>query len=245
MAAFAMSRHTLRHLLGAGLRHLLPCACALCGAIQRDLVCAGCLADIAPRLAGRRCVQCAIPLSARHRARHCDACLAGAPDYDATVAVADYAWPLDHLVTGLKFRAQLPLAAWLAERLGEALLAAPGALPELLLPVPLSAQRLRSRGYNQAWEVTRRLGVQLGVPASVSVLHRLRDNPAQSALDREQRLENLQGAFRVADPARIAGRHIGVVDDVMTTGATLGEIATQLKRAGAARVTNCVVLRTP
>jgi len=125
------------------------------------------------------------------------------------------------------------------------LLAAPGALPELLLPVPLSAQRLRSRGYNQAWEVTRRLGVQLGVPASVSVLHRLRDNPAQSALDREQRLENLQGAFRVADPARIAGRHIGVVDDVMTTGATLGEIATQLKRAGAARVTNCVVLRTP
>ena len=93
--------------------------------------------------------------------------------------------------------------------------------------------------------MTRRLGVQLGVPASVSVLHRLRDNPAQSALDREQRLENLQGAFRVADPARIAGRHIGVVDDVMTTGATLGEIATQLKRAGAARVTNCVVLRTP
>lgn len=186
-----------------------------------------------------------MPLDARYPARHCPACLAGVPDYDATVVIADYTWPLDHLVTALKFRAQLPLAAWLAEQLGEALLAAPAALPDLLLPVPLSAQRLRARGYNQAWEVTRRLGARLVIPVCPDGLRRLGDNPAQATLDRAQRLANLQGAFDVPDPARVAGRHVGVVDDVMTTGATLGEIATQLKRAGAVRVTNCVALRTP
>ncbi len=145
----------------------------------------------------------------------------------------------------MKFGAQLPLAAWLAERLADALLAAPGTLPELILPVPLSMPRLRTRGYNQAWEVARRLGPRLGIPAVPDGLRRLRDNPAQSTLDRDERLANLQGAFDVPDPACVAGRHVGVVDDVMTTGATLSEIATQLKRAGAARVTNCVALRTP
>lgn len=167
------------------------------------------------------------------------------PDFDATVVIADYGWPLDHLVTGLKFRAQLPLAAWLADRLRDALTAAPGGLPDLLLPVPLSAARLRSRGYNQAWEITRRLGGQLAIPAKADGLRRVRDNPAQASLDRAERLTNLHGAFEVTDAGSIAGRHIGVIDDVMTTGATLGEIATRLKRAGATRVTNVVALRTP
>ncbi|CAJ0790358.1 hypothetical protein LMG18096_02384 [Ralstonia holmesii] len=203
------------------------------------------MGDLAPHLHRRRCIQCAIALEARHAARHCHACLAGAPDFDATVVIADYGWPLDHLVTGLKFRAQLPLAVWLAGRLGNALAAAPGGLPDVLLPVPLSPARLRSRGYNQAWEIARRLARQLDIPAQANALHRVRDNPAQATLDRAERLTNLHGAFVVAEPARIAGRHVGVVDDVMTTGATLGEIATQLKRAGATRVTNVVALRTP
>lgn len=209
------------------------------------MVCNGCTGDLAPHLHRRRCIQCAIALDARHVARHCRACLAGAPDFDATVVIADYAWPLDHLVTGLKFRAQLPLADWLADQLGHALAAAPGDLPDVLLPVPLSPARLRSRGYNQAWEVARRIACRLDIPAHAGALHRVRDNVAQATLDRAERLANLHGAFVVAKPARIAGRHIGVVDDVMTTGTTLGEIATQLKRAGAIRVTNVVALRTP
>lgn len=207
------------------------------------------MGDLAPLLQRRRCVQCAILLEPRHLARHCQACLAGTPDYDATVVIADYGWPLDHLVTGLKFRAQLPLAAWLAERLTdrltEARATAPDGLPDLLLPVPLSPARLRSRGYNQAWEIARRLAQQLDIPTQADGLRRLRDNPAQATLDRAERLVNLQGAFEVTTRAHVAGRHIGVIDDVMTTGTTLGEIATLLKRAGAARVTNIVALRTP
>lgn len=240
-----MHKHALSAWFRTGLRHLLPCACALCGAVQGGLVCSGCIGDLAPQLHRRRCIQCAIALESRHTARHCHACLAGAPDFDATVVIADYDWPLDHLVTGLKFRAQLPLAAWLAGQLGNALAAAPGDLPDVLLPVPLSPARLHSRGYNQAWEIARRLAHQLNIPAHVNALHRVRDNPAQATLDRAERLTNLLGAFVVAEPARIVGHHIGVVDDVMTTGTTLGEIATQLKRAGASRITNVVALRTP
>ena len=240
-----MHKHALSAWFRAGLRHLRPCACVLGGAVQGGLVCAGCMADPAPQRQRRRCVQCAIALEARHVGRHCHTCLAGAPDFDATVVIADYGWPLDHLVTGLKFRAQLPLAAWLADQLGNALAAAPGELPDMLLPVPLSPARLRSRGYNQAWEIARRLARHQNIPAHANALHRVRDNPAQATLDRAERLTNLQGAFVVAEPEHIAGRHIGVVDDVMTTGATLGEIATQLKRAGAIRVTNVVALRTP
>ena len=240
-----MHKHALSAWFRTGLRHLLPCACALCGAVQGGLVCSGCIGDLAPQLHRRRCIQCAIALESRHAARHCHACLAGAPDFDATVVIADYDWPLDHLVTGLKFRAQLPLAAWLAGQLGNALAAAPGDLPDVLLPVPLSPARLHSRGYNQAWEIARRLARQLNIPARANALHRVRDNPAQATLDRAERLTNLHGAFVVAEPARIVGRHIGVVDDVMTTGTTLGEIATQLKRAGASRITNVVALRTP
>lgn len=240
-----MLQRSLQAWFRAGLRQLLPCACALCGAVQRELVCAGCVEDLAPLRHRRRCIQCAIALEVRHAARHCHACLAGVPDFDATVTIADYGWPLDHVVTGLKFRGQLPLAAWLADQLGDALTAAPHDVPDLLLPVPLSPARLRSRGYNQAWEITRRLGPQLGIPTWANGLHRLRDNPAQATLDRAERLTNLHGAFAVSNPARIAGRHIGIVDDVMTTGTTLGEIATQLKRAGAVRVTNVVALRTP
>ncbi|NMG68312.1 ComF family protein, partial [Azoarcus indigens] len=147
-------------------------------------------------------IQCAIALDARHAARHCRTCLAGAPDFDATVVIADYAWPLDHLVTGLKFRAQLPLADWLAAQLGNALAAAPGDLPDMLLPVPLSPARLRSRGYNQAWEVARRIARRLDIPAHAGALQRVRDNVAQATLDRAERLANLHGAFVVAEPAR-------------------------------------------
>ncbi|WP_316894760.1 ComF family protein [Ralstonia mannitolilytica] len=240
-----MPKHALSAWFRAGLRELLPCACAVCGAVQRELVCAGCMDDLAPLLSRRRCIQCAIALETRHPARHCHACLAGTPDFDATVTLADYSWPLDHLVTGLKFRGQLPLAGWLADRLGEALRAAPGGLPDVLVPVPLAPARLRLRGYNQAWEIARRLEGQLQIAALPTALQRVRDNPAQATLDRAERLANLHGAFVVAEPARIAGRHVGVVDDVMTTGTTLGEIATQLKRAGALRVTNVVALRTP
>ena len=120
------------------------------------------------------------------------------------------------------------------------------ALPELLCPVPLGPGRLRERGFNQALEIARPLAQALGMPVAPRLLVRLRETPPQSRLSPQGRHSNLQGAFSLHPDqlAAVRGRHVGVVDDVMTTGATLHEIAALLHRFGAARVTNLVFART-
>lgn len=116
-------------------------------------------------------------------------------------------------------------------------------MPELLLPVPLHLSRLRSRGYNQALELARPLGRRYRIPVAHDVLYRARKTGAQSELDATARLGNVRGAFAVRRvPAQ---KHVAIVDDVMTTGATLEELARILKRAGASEVSAWVLARTP
>ena len=184
-------------------------------------------------------------------AGRCGACLRDPPAFDATVTVTDYAAPVEQLVLGLKFGARLALAPLLADLLRDALIhdsrACPAmALPDLLCPVPLGPARLRERGFNQALEIARPLARALGMPVLPQLLVRLRDTAPQSSLSPEGRRHNLCDAFML-QPAlhdSVRGRHVGVVDDVMTTGETLGEIAALLHRFGAARVTNLVYART-
>ena len=117
----------------------------------------------------------------------------------------------------------------------------------MLLPVPLSGKRLRERGYNQAWELARRLGRALHCPADARLLLRVKDSPHQLALPPAQRAANVRGAFAV-EPRRISelrGREVALIDDVMTTGATAAEIVRVLLQAGAARVQVWVLARTP
>lgn len=120
-------------------------------------------------------------------------------------------------------------------------------LPQVLLPVPLAARRLAQRGYNQAWELTRHLSRTLALPAWNDVLSRPLDTAHQAELSREARLRNLQSAFLVEPQqrGRVQGLHVALVDDVMTTGATVGQAATELMRAGASRVDVWVLARTP
>lgn len=237
-----------RAFAGALADALLPCSCALCGETTATVVCLPCRQDHATP-GGVRCPCCANPLGAHEGAgQRCAGCIAEAPYFDATVAAADYAAPLDSLVLRLKFGAQLPLAPWFAARMVDAVLAQPGwLLPELLCPVPLGPRRLVERGFNQALEIARPLSAALGVPLQPRLLVRAVDTAAQSGVAPSERAGNIRGAFEVADDAlgRIQGRHIGVVDDVMTSGHTLNEIAATLKRAGAARVSNLVFARTP
>lgn len=224
---------------------LLPSACALCGASWRDTLCAACRAHyVVPR--GASCVQCAMPLSGGNALR-CGTCLDDTPSYDATVAAVDYGAPLDQLVVALKFGGRLALAPLFAQLMRDALLhATQSPLPDLLIPVPLGEQRLVKRGFNQALEIARPLSRALGIKLEVRAAVRLRETDAQSTLHPEQRRKNIRGAFSVA-PAfvgKLDGLHIGVVDDVMTTGETMNELAATLKRFGAARVTNFVFART-
>ncbi len=178
----------------------------------------------------------------------CGACLAHRPPFDATIAAVDYASPLDQLVLQLKFGQRLALAPWCARMLVDAVLARPDlVLPDLLLPVPLGRQRLAERGFNQALEIARPLARALGVPLQARLAVRAHDTLAQSSLAPGARQANVRHAFALAPQLLplVRGRHIGLVDDVMSSGHTLGELAALCKRFGATRVSNLVFARTP
>lgn len=228
------------------LRTLLPASCALCGARSEALLCAPCRAQFfAP--APARCAQCANPLDAAGALR-CGPCLAAPPAFDATLVAADYAAPVDQLVLQLKFGARLALAGLFAQLLRDAVLGQPGfALPALLCPVPLGPGRLAERGFNQALEIARPLAAALGVALQPRLAARTRETAAQTRVAPAERARNIAHAFALAPAAAalVRGRHIGLVDDVITSGRTLDALAATFKRHGAARVTNLVFARTP
>jgi len=244
------------------LPQLLPSSCALCGASDRQALCAGCHAHYFTQ-APVRCRQCAAPLPTASAATdanaesasdtdatRCGDCQVLPPAFDATVTACDYLPPVDQLALALKFGGRLALAPLLAQLQRDALLrdaAAARTLPDWLTAVPLGPQRLRERGFNQALEVAKPLAHMLGLPLYAQLLQRQRDTRAQSLLQRDERQGNLREAFTVSQAFldTVRGRHVGVVDDVLTTGATLNEVATTLKRFGAARVTNLIFARTP
>lgn len=241
-------RYRFRRLL-AHAPTLLPSSCALCGTNGHDALCSGCheqyFATSKPR-----CRQCALPLpDGVGDGAMCGACMREPPAFDATIVASDYAPPVDQLVLGLKFGGRLAIAPLCARMLRDAVLDAQHrshALPRLLAPVPLGTRRLAERGFNQAHEIAKPLSRALGIPLAPKLATRTRDTQAQSLLHPDERHENIRGAFAVDDAAAatIAGAHIGIVDDVMTTGQTLGELAAAFKRHGAARVTNIVFART-
>jgi ComF family protein len=177
----------------------------------------------------------------------CGACLREPPPFEHTVCATDYGFPWDSLIGDLKFNAREDLAGPLAQLLSRAVSAASGPPPDLVVPIPLSPQRLAERGYNQAWELARRTARLQGHTARHDVLLRPSDTAHQAELTRAARQRNLAGAFMV-DPRQrsaVQGQRVALVDDVMTTGATAREAASTLLRAGAAAVDLWMLARTP
>jgi ComF family protein len=152
------------------------------------------------------------------------------------VAALAYEFPADALVHALKFRGELALAGVLGELLSQRISTLE---VDCVVPVPLSSARLRQRGYNHAAEIARHLAPR---KLDLALCERSRDTPPQMDLPFAERQRNVRGAFRCT--RELAGASVAVVDDVMTTGATLNEVARTLKAAGAARVVNWVVART-
>lgn len=229
----------------------MPSSCALCGSGANGALCNGCHSQFFFRHPDR-CAQCATVLPYRPGSDRvvCGHCLNRAPAFDATIAATDYAAPVDQLVQSLKFGGKLALAPLFAQLLHDAWLRTPAGdadLPSLLIAVPLGAQRLAERGFNQAHEIARPLSRALGTPLMSQLAVRVRNTAAQAMLPPKDRRKNIRGAFTVAPDVidRIRGSHVGIVDDVMTTGETLGELAATLKRFGAARITNLVLARAP
>ena len=228
---------------------LVPACCALCGRLGRQPLCEGCHAQFFGRRP-LRCGQCASPLpgEAENGPATCGYCIKQPPAFDATVVAADYTAPVDQLVLALKFGNRLALAPLFGTLLTQAWpQGSAHELPHMLTAVPLGSQRLSERGFNQALEIARPISRAFGIKLEPALLARQRDTRAQSMLHPHERHKNIRGAFIVSGRSAesVRGAHVGVVDDVITTGETLNEIARTLKRYGAARVTNLVFARTP
>lgn len=222
------------------LGHALPSQCAVCRAWPAQPVCEACVARFAQPTP--RCQTCALPVPAG--VLRCGACLRQPPPLDSCLTAVPYAYPWAGLITRYKFEPQPGWAATLALLLRSA----PWVEPALeqadwLLPMPLSRERLQTRGFNQSLALARQLAPE---KTRADLLLRIRHTPPQSALPREQRLRNVNGAFAL-DPlhqAAVQGRRIVLVDDVMTSGASLFAAARELRRAGASHVTGLVFART-
>jgi len=223
-------------------RAALPQRCALCVAPARDaLLCRDCAHALARLPAA--CPRCALPTPG---GATCGACLRAPPPYVATAAALVYAFPVDRLLQQLKYGGRLALAEWAAQALVAAIAPAfwrriDEARPDRLIAVPLAPARQRHRGFNQAREIAARVACAFDLPVA-DVLQRTRCGPPQASLPWSARVTNVRGMFTVEGD--VSGARVALVDDVMTTGATLAEAAGTLIRAGAAEVECWVVART-
>lgn len=224
------------------LDHVLPRVCLVCGCAAGSAnLCAPCAAEL-PRL-GDACRQCGLPLPASPGAL-CGACLRDPPPWVSTVAALDYRYPVRQFVRRFKFGRSLASGEVLAGELAGAVQRSACSLPDIIVPVPLHVTRLLWRGYNQADLIARRLGRDLRLDVDAGLLRRRRRTGAQSGLDARLRRRNVRNAFS-AHPRRPMPASIALVDDVMTTGATLEACTRALLRGGARSVTLWVAARAP
>lgn len=233
---FILSHHLMN--IGAKFMRILPAQpCLLCGGDSHaGLCCAACDAEL-PRLIATHCPICALPTLA---GEICGQCLKQPPPFDHTVAAFSYDFPLDKMVQALKFRERLVLVNYLADAVAQQV----HTRVDSLVALPLHPTRLRERGFNQSLLLARRIGHRLSIPLLADACERVRNTPPQSSLPWKERDKNMRLAFTCKPTADVRGKHIAIVDDVMTTGASVGELARALKQAGASEVSAWVVART-
>ncbi|HBE92734.1 MAG TPA: ComF family protein [Gammaproteobacteria bacterium] len=223
---------------------LLPGCCMLCGkltGIQQDL-CPACRSRLL--LNDHHCRSCAQPLpSSIADGSLCGRCQKKPPCFDNCFAPFRYQDDLTSLHHSFKFHHKLAAGRLMADLMCEQLAIPSRKFPQLLIPVPLHAKRLRERGFNQAQELTRILSSRLSIDVDSHSLCRTRDTTAQSSLPKKERQKNIRNAFALS--AKIDSSHVAIIDDVMTTGLTVNEISKTLRRSGVSEIEIWVFARTP
>jgi len=216
---------------------MLPQQCLLCAALAgNDGICLGCNADL-PWQHGPCCPVCALPTGT---GEVCGACLQHPPAFDATLAPFKYKLPINLVLQRYKYAGLLAVAEVTGELLVSSLRGE--SKPDLIIPMPLHATRLIERGFNQAAEIARVVASKLDIPLDLHGCSRTRPTKPQAGLSLQERKKNLRGVFACRRP--LGGKHVALLDDVMTTGASLNELARTVKDAGAARVEWWIVART-
>ena len=208
--------------------------CLLCTTSSQDILCPSCAHDL-PYLTTTRCPRCALPTP---NGETCGRCLAKPPHFDAARALFRYDFPVDKLIQSFKYGHRLALASYFGKCLSEQ---AEDLGADIIIPLPLHPERLRERGFNQALELARPVGEVLGCPVESTLCQRTRNTPAQAELPWKARAKNIRHAFHCSTD--LSNQRIILVDDVMTTGASLDECARTLKLHGAAEITLLVVAR--
>ncbi|MFA5941325.1 MAG: ComF family protein [Sinimarinibacterium sp.] len=229
----------MRHLVDKCLNGLLPARCRSCGcALEHGPLCAACSHDL-PWNDGA-CRRCALPLAAGDT---CPQCLQRPPHFDSAWAAFRLETPVQHFIHALKYHADFAQAHVLGELMAVRLNLRPAPLPQLLIPVPLHGRRLVRRGYNQAHEIARVIATRCGIENAPHAAARLRATEDQIGQSAAARRRNMRNAFALR--IDLTGMRVALVDDVMTTGATLDALARVCRTAGAAHVEAWAAARTP
>jgi len=234
----SLGRALFTHMLWL-LDRILEPVCLLCQQVseRQHGLCDTCARSLP--LNKTACNVCARPIET---GSICGKCLSKPNDLDQAIAPLLYRDPVSEMIRALKYREKLAFARTAASVISEAALKRGVKKPDLICSVPMTTQALRKRGFNQSALIALLSGYRLGIPVTNHLLRKVRQTAHQSDLSAKERRGNLKNAFRCQ--RRVAGRHVVIVDDVLTTGATVNELARVLKKAGAARVDVWVCART-
>ena len=213
-------------------------ACLLCASHQGgDLgICPACMQDL-PWHTTQQCPQCSL----QSNGSICGACLNAAPSFNATTALFTYDFPVNKLLQHYKYKEMLHLSRIFGTLLSTKLTNKMQHI-DIIIPMPMHPTRLKERGFNQALEIARLVAKNLHIPMNYKACQRIKLTPPQASLPLKSRIKNIRGAFKCTE--NIQGKHIAIIDDVMTSGASLNELAKTLKQAGAAHVECWVIART-
>ncbi len=234
---------TLDFLCSHALELLLPHQCPLCLEQCSSYICRACNAST-PRIE-HACSVCALPLTAATSPAICGECLTKTPYFDRAFCAVEYSPSCAALINSFKRKKTLAAGKYLSRLLAEKITRETNndALPELLVPVPIHRLTYLDRGFNQAQFIARELSRKLKVP-NAKLVEKIRSTKKQKTLSRRERENNLKGSFRIKKSADIP-KHIALIDDVITTGATSNYLSKLLKKSGAKKIEIWALARTP